>query len=226
MHRMCQKAESPDHNPHLAVLKSHFEILGSHLSRHLLNQPRHLMPHRRHWLFRLGFSPRFRPPDQAPERCFAVADLAGLTTRSLRRHCLNPNQNSEIPHLTPRFFQFGSFHLAILPLEKTQSEDLPHFDFFCQRRRCFDRTLRSRWTDCHWGLTAGIAVLHWQATVLRAASYSGPLRDWTEQACSGHCLMRSSTSSASACWRWIGYSGSWSSGRPLATSPAGRQQPV
>ena len=75
MHRMCQKAESPDHNPHLAALKSHFEIVCSHLSRHLLNHPRHLLPHRRHGLFRLGFSKKFRPPDQAPERCFAVDDL-------------------------------------------------------------------------------------------------------------------------------------------------------
>ena len=75
MHRMYQKAGSPDYNPHLAVLKSHFESLGSHLARHLLEQSRYLLPHRRHWLFRLGSSQKYRPPDQAPEQCFAVSDL-------------------------------------------------------------------------------------------------------------------------------------------------------
>ena len=199
MHRMCQKAEIPDHNPHLAVLKSHFETLGSHLIRHSLNQSRHLLPHLRYWLFRLGFSQKFRPLDQALERCFAVSDLWGLRKRSLRRHCPNPDQHFELPHLTPRFCQVGSFDLAILPPERTQSEDLPHFDFFCQRRRSFGQTLRSRWTDCYWGLTDGIAVLHWRATVLRAASYFGPLRGWKEQAYSGRYSTKNSTSSASVC---------------------------
>ena len=74
MHRMCQKAESPDHNPHLAVLKSRFETLGPHLTRYSLNQSRHLLPHRRHWLFRLESSQKYRPPYQASERCFAVSD--------------------------------------------------------------------------------------------------------------------------------------------------------
>lgn len=226
MHRMCQKAESPDHNPHLAVLKSHFGTLFSHLAHHLLHQSRYLLPHRRRAIFRLAFLQKCRPPDQVPEQCFAVSDLPGLRMRWHRCHCLNPNYHSELPHLTPLFCQFVSFDLANLLPERRQWEDLPHFDFFCQRSECFGRTLRSRWTDCHCGLTAGIAVLRWRATVLRAASHSGPLTDWTEQAYSGRCSMKSSTNSASACWRWIGYSGSWSSGRPSATSPAGREQPV
>ena len=226
MHQTHQKVENLAHNHHQVFSKCRLQTLNSHLRLHSRRQSRCLLLHRHHRLLQLAVALTYRLPGRAPVRCSRARGLRSLRKKPPRCHCPNPNQQHQFPHLTQHFCHFGCLDLAILPREGMQWEDFPHFGCYGQRPRCFGWTPPARWTDCHCGLTAGIAVLRWRATVLRAASQSGPLTDWTEQAYSGRCSMKSSTNSASACWRWIGYSGSWSSGRPSATSPAGREQPV